>query len=216
MEEKIKSIIIQRVTLQGSIIDIEYASGKTIALPITTGKLDKLVELGNNPNATIENVYEIIDKETPGIKRFFGSDISKLAKVIFSDYLVHRVDNWIYRLNKLFDNIESWLNKDYEIIRSQVQQRPEELLAKYVIPLREVPTLTIIDGRKRVGFVPSALWVIGANGRVNITTNTLNYMLIDFSVGNTRESDWRVVQKSNPLQNKSLSEILLREIINGA
>ena len=131
-----------------------------------------MVALGNNPSAQIDDVYEIIDKEVPGIKVFFGTGIEKVARAIFADYLIARVDNWILRLNNLYANIERWAGSDYQMHKSQVLQRPEELLSKYNIQLRNVPTLTILHCKNRIGFVPSALWVIGANGRVNVTTNS--------------------------------------------
>ena len=45
----VKTIHIVSVTLQGSIIYIEYVSGKSKVIPISTALLDKFKELGSLP-----------------------------------------------------------------------------------------------------------------------------------------------------------------------
>lgn len=108
------------------------------------------------------------------------------------DYIKERITDWASRLTALFDNIQSWSVYDWRIIRSTVIQRNEELMQKYSVKPRELPTLSFLKGKHLVGLVPSALWVIGADGRVNITTNLRQYILIDRRQDNGA-SDWQIV-----------------------
>jgi hypothetical protein len=65
-------------------------------------------------------------------------------------------------------------------------------MRQFGIAPREVPTYTIFKGKHRIAFVPSALWVAGANGRVNITTNVKQHVLVDRADAG-HESKWQLV-----------------------
>ena len=65
-------------------------------------------------------------------------------------------------------------------------------MRKYGVPPREVPTYTVFKDKQRIAFVPSALWVAGANGRVNITTNLKQHVLVDRAESG-HESRWQLV-----------------------
>ena len=107
-----------------------------------------------------------------------------------------RVDDWIRRLNGLFDDIEQWRAGLPEETTSQpgnVTQRLEDPMKDSGVEPRELPTYTILFGKRRISFVPSALWIIGANGRVNITADGKQYMLVDLGGATDQPSNWNVV-----------------------
>lgn len=106
-----------------------------------------------------------------------------------------RIASWIQRLNGLFAQLEVWAqdHPDCEIKRGKITQINESLMQAYGLEPRLVPTLTFfVDKKYRVAFVPSALWVVGANGRVNVTTNFRQYILVDLAL-DEEDPKWVIV-----------------------
>jgi hypothetical protein len=106
-----------------------------------------------------------------------------------------RVTDWIERLNALFDQLDQWSVEipGARIDRSYMDQQIEGLMEQYKVNARKVPTFEIFVGKNRTGFIPSALWIVGANGRVNVTTNYRQYALVDLGGSNGTPSNWRLV-----------------------
>jgi len=110
--------------------------------------------------------------------------------------IIARIDDWIARLNQLFAQVEEWRQRlSYETDGhcGEMLQRNEELMIKFDVPPRQVPVYTVIHKKKRLSFVPKGLWVIGANGRVNITTNKNLYILVDLEGRDGHPSKWVLV-----------------------
>ena len=110
--------------------------------------------------------------------------------------VVERVADWIERLNTLFEMIEAWAEEDGrlpESIRGTIVQRNEPLLDRFHVRPHKLPTLTFLVGRHRLAFVPSALWVVGANGRVNISLNGEMFTLYDMGENHGKSSDWKII-----------------------
>ncbi len=129
-------------------------------------------------------------------------------------YLEGRVSEWISRLNSLYEKVKSWSPSGSRPIEGSQLQRSEELLRNYKVDLREVPTLAILSGNKRVSFVPAGIWTIGADGRVNVTTNNSQFMLVDLRRDRNSDSNWRLVnpaQRVNNIQFDKTSYLRLLE-----
>ena len=114
-----------------------------------------------------------------------------------------RVQDWVKRLNLLYSAVETWAKGDPRLPkgeRGEILQRSEELLDRLGVLRRNLPTLTFLSGKNRIAFTPSALWIVGADGRVNLTINDQSYSLIDTRVGDDQPSDWQLVS-ANARQN---------------
>ena len=117
-----------------------------------------------------------------------------MTDTITKPYVENRISDWTGRLNALFDEVESWVSDSkITIKRSEITQRNEDLMSRFDVAPRMVPTLSLFKDKHRIAFVSSALWVIGADGRVNITTNDCQYILVDMRKDHDTVSDWRVV-----------------------
>lgn len=106
-----------------------------------------------------------------------------------------RVADWIARLERLYAQLDEWVKEmpDTTISRDAVDQVIEPLMKQFKVPAQPIPTYTAFVQKKwRVAFVPSALWIVGANGRVNITTNVRQHILFDLGGRNCAPSDWRL------------------------
>jgi len=84
---------------------------------------------------------------------------------------------------------------------------------KFEIDPDTVPAMAILFGKHRASFVPMGLWVIGSNGRVNITTNKNQYILIDLGGDDDKQSQWMIVNPSKRKQRISLDQNTLAKII---
>lgn len=118
-----------------------------------------------------------------------------MEKKITKENVELRIHEWIVQLNSLFDKIEEWIQAfpDYRVKREQTTQRIEELMQRYGVKPREVPILKILSERQTISFVPSAIWIIGADGRVNITTNRKQYGLVYTRKPRSRIRNWFLV-----------------------
>jgi hypothetical protein len=115
-----------------------------------------------------------------------------------------RVADWVGRLERLYAQLDEWVRgvPDARVERDTMQQVIEPLMERFSVPPRDVPAYTVFVNKKyRVAFVPSAIWIIGANGRVNVTTNVRQHILVDRGGGDGTPSKWHLVgdDPKNPL-----------------
>lgn len=103
-----------------------------------------------------------------------GADVSK-------ERIGRRVEDWLDRLHHLFEQIKAWAaSRDWTIEDGRPVPMREEMMAKFGCPERQQPTLYLYapNGRQ-VWIKPKALWVIGANGRIDIYGPDNVFVLID-------------------------------------
>jgi hypothetical protein len=167
-----------------------------------------LDEIRQMPDSEIERI--IIAGERPCFK---PSEHQRITK----EYVENRITEWVTRLDSLFDQVQEWVvdQSEWMAERSIVRQQEEELMRLHRIPPRQVPFLTLWADKKknRVSLVPSALWIIGADGRVNITTNKRQFILVDRRNGHDGCSDWQILsgdlrRSSAPFNRNALLSIL--------
>lgn len=108
-----------------------------------------------------------------------------------------RIADWIARLDALYDRLEEWREELYpEAVseRGSTLQYQEGLMKDFGVKPRKIPTYVIHRGRRRISFVPRALWVLAANGRVDIiaTYPWRHYTLADIAEGENEAPDWQV------------------------
>ena len=109
--------------------------------------------------------------------------------------IVQRVREWHERLLELYSRIQQWLPRDlgYEIDTSGQTLMNEELMSKYDVEPVNLPTLKIKRNDDIVLlFQPKGLWVIGANGRVDVFGKNSNWLLVDFSEQFSAHTDWKL------------------------
>jgi hypothetical protein len=118
------------------------------------------------------------------------------TEIINKTDIEKRIDEWIKRLNCLFDQIDLWIKSlsNYEGKKSKAFQIQEELMVRFNVKPKEVPCYTIFfQGQKCAIFIPNALWIIGADGRINLTVNEKQYILLDLRSNRTGPSKWNLV-----------------------
>jgi hypothetical protein len=103
---------------------------------------------------------------------------------ISKDHIEQRVDDWEKRIADLYSSIKGWLAPlpSYEVKERQDVKMYEELMQKNEVPERTLTSLDIyFEGRIVAAVKPIGLWIVGANGRVDILLNKGAIMLIDIS-----------------------------------
>lgn len=132
-----------------------------------------------------------------------------------TEYIEQRLQDWHDRLQRLFTEVEEWAPASWQILHGQVVQREEDLMRRYSIAPRELPTLTLLRNTHRVAFVPSALWLVGADGRVNVTVDAKQHILVDRRIRPGEVSDWQIVLHDRRSQMVSFTRDVFLSILGG-
>jgi hypothetical protein len=125
----------------------------------------------------------------------------------------HRIEDWSARLTKLYATIESWASDaDVRIEHGTILQLQEEEMRRARVSPRPVPILTLLKGKKRISFVPSSLWIIGADGRVNVSTNGGQHTLVDMRDNQGEAPDWQIVVRDIRKATRPFTKAVLEDL----
>lgn len=122
---------------------------------------------------------------------------SPLADDLSKEDIQHRVDDWLGRLNALFRKTEQWAaEQGWAVSRADAVPMNEELMRQQGVSPAEQPVLRI-DGPEGgyALFKPKGLWVIGANGRVDLYTSKGAFILVD-KADEFRTPSWQLFRAS--------------------
>lgn len=107
-----------------------------------------------------------------------------IESTVSREHIERRLDDWAYRITNLYSSIKKWLEPIslYETKERNDVIMYEELMQKNDIPKRTLSSLDIYHKGTIVATVkPVGLWIIGANGRVDILLKNGAVMLLDVS-----------------------------------
>jgi len=122
-----------------------------------------------------------------------------LAEVTHED-IEQRIIDWQQRLNALYSSVQSWLpsNMGHVIDTSGSVVMNEELMKRYSMPAINLTTMKIIhEGKEILYFEPRGLWVIGANGRIDVFGKGSTWVLVDVSDRFAPETKWKITEPSD-------------------
>jgi hypothetical protein len=123
-------------------------------------------------------------------------------------HVLARLRDWQARVHALYDDVQREVGDGYFYDRSGKVTPDEEPVQRVDVKPHEVPSLDVLtvqqDGRSVAVFRPHHLWMIGANGRVDVMVGPRSggrrlYMLIDHSLPLRGKADWRIVRPSDRL-----------------
>jgi hypothetical protein len=118
-----------------------------------------------------------------------------------------RVRNWLRRLVNLQTTMQGWLPAGMQIVARPPTKMHEDLMIKFGVPPADMPTFEVHAGANRIMRVqPKGLWIIGANGRVDLITPTASYILVDKSDRLSGASDWHYYTSANRRQSTRLDD----------
>ena len=119
-----------------------------------------------------------------------GSDLSR-------DDVQHRVDDWLGRLEALFQRTEEWGRaQGWDVSRIGATPMDEDLMRRHALSPAEQPVLRLEGPHGAYAlFKPKGLWVIGVNGRVDLYTPKGAFILVD-QADAFRAPAWRLFRAS--------------------
>jgi hypothetical protein len=100
---------------------------------------------------------------------------------ITADYVRKCVDDWLQRLNDLFNKVKDWAAANGWAAEDGAPiPMYEEMMERFGVPEHKQPTLSVRSATgQQIWIKPKGLWVIGANGRVDIYSPKGAYTLVD-------------------------------------
>jgi hypothetical protein len=130
-----------------------------------------------------------------------------------------RAKDWIERLGDLRTRMADWVKETPEFAPLQLVDLPslpmsEELMRRFAVPSEKMPAFELRAGSKRVmRFQPKGLWIIGANGRVDLTTKSAARILVDKSEPLARPSVWQMYDSRNRASSVPLTAETFKEFV---
>ncbi|NQV18002.1 MAG: hypothetical protein HQ534_05605 [Armatimonadetes bacterium] len=115
---------------------------------------------------------------------------NNLSKILVQKEVTY----WIKRVYNLYTVIQEWLidKPEYKLVVGRPIMMFEELMQLYGIKPQEVNTADLFkDNYLLLTFKPKGLWIIGANGRIDIISRKGNYILVDYS-NKFQNSRWHI------------------------
>ena len=130
-----------------------------------------------------------------------------------TDHVRRRVDDWEERLNDLYATIESWLPDGWTARMGPPVLMHAELMREFQVAPRQLPTLELADeSGQSARLEPRGLWIVGANGRVDLKHDDHHYFIVD-RAENFERPDWQAVRADRRRDRSKVSCEWLRQIL---
>ncbi|MDM8555895.1 hypothetical protein QUF75_14275 [Desulfococcaceae bacterium HSG7] len=114
-------------------------------------------------------------------------------------YIESRVNDWVNRIEDLYSTVKKALSDSEGIECKSVKHMMmhEGLMRNFGVLPKKIPILDLYKNKNLIAsFKPVGLWVIGANGRIDILTKSGSFIVVDVAEqGN--ESEWKVFTPNN-------------------
>lgn len=92
------------------------------------------------------------------------------------------VQDWKNRLSALFIEISDWAEKNgWHVNDGGTVRMHEEPMQRLDVPATDQPTLRLDHEQSYALFKPKGLWVIGANGRIDLYTSKGTFIIVDLA-----------------------------------
>ena len=130
-----------------------------------------------------------------------------------AQHVLRRVDDWESRVKRLYSVVGAWLPEGWTARGGAPVRMHEEMMRRFDVAERQMPTLVLANGSgKSAVLEPRWLWIIGANGRVDMKSGPRHYLIVD-AAGNFEASQWLAASMDRRLDRVSLSQSWLRQAL---
>lgn len=140
----------------------------------------------------------------------------KSTPIVDQDLIRRRIEDWQNRTDNLYSEIEDWIKDapNYSFRLGNSLEFYEELMQKFDVPPYTLKSADIFkDEILAVSIKPKGLWVIGANGRLDLLTDGVRYFLLDFAQA-FEEPNWTVVSSNRRTDRKKFDKDFLLGILD--
>lgn len=137
-------------------------------------------------------------------------------QTIDKSHIEKRLDDWKQRIESLYKHIDEWLDT-YPRYRFEVSSPvtlDEEMMHKLDVEKIQLPTANIFkDNNLLASLKPKGLWVIGANGRVDLISKSKPISLLDVSE-QFQSSEWQIAYSKNRQKRLPLNKSNFLKVLN--
>ena len=107
-------------------------------------------------------------------------------------HIERRIDDWERRIENLYTDVRSWLPSGWKAsVGAQITLR-DDLMDRFNVPGRALPVLDLdYCGSNKGKLEPRGLWIVGANGRVDLIVPPRHFILID-RAENFEDPQWTI------------------------
>ncbi|MCP4109645.1 MAG: hypothetical protein GY749_29680 [Desulfobacteraceae bacterium] len=131
-------------------------------------------------------------------------------------FIEGKVKDWKQRLDSLYSLVEKSLTgmQNVECRQTKHMTMYEELMQKFEISPEKIPILDVYKDKNVIAtFKPVGLWVIGANGRIDILTKSGAFILVD-KAENGENSEWKVFSPKNRKKEEDFDPVFITELVS--
>ena len=129
------------------------------------------------------------------------------------EHVARRVDDWVDRINALYDQIEAWLPPGWTADRAGKISMQEPLMQKFNIRPRDLPVLRLsFHGSPAAHIEPEDLWIVGTNGRLVLVNRGEHYIIID-RAENFEPPQWHIAPLADRSKGQKLGPDTLRSVL---
>lgn len=124
-----------------------------------------------------------------------------------------RVADWKNRLTDLFSQVQDWaLKSGWQVDDSGTVRMREELMVKFGVPATTQPTLRLDSSQGYILFKPKGLWVVGANGRIDLYTSKGTFIIVDLSE-RFDPPNWKIFRATDRLDGDQFTPEMLGSLV---
>ena len=128
-------------------------------------------------------------------------------------HVLRRLADWSSRIDDLYNNVLSWLDDGWTSAIVRTVPMDEPLMQRFDVAAAHLPVLRLASAdRPDAVFEPRGLWIIGINGRIDLTRSVDHYIITDQSE-NFAAPDWQIASILNRRQWNPFNQARLNEIL---
>ncbi len=129
-------------------------------------------------------------------------------------HINRRVNDWEERVENLYTKIGEWLPDGWTAQEGETVCMHEEMMRRFNVAARQIPTLLLVNGSgNSARLEPRGLWIIGANGRIDMKFGSSHYLIVDVA-GSFETPDWQVANAEQRLDRVDLTESWLKQALS--
>ena len=128
-------------------------------------------------------------------------------------YVERRLQDWRARLDRLYADIATWLPPDWSMAEGGRVSIHEDLMLRHDVAPQTLPSKTLKRAGMPAGRIqPRGLWIIGANGRVDIILPAAHYIVVD-RAESFETSNWQIAPIMARREERRLTRDVMAQIL---
>ena len=119
-------------------------------------------------------------------------ELTEFEDKIDRAHVEKRVEDWEKRVQDLYAMVSSWLPDGWSSEEVGAATFDDRLMQLFAIKARRIPILALKrHGQPEARLEPRELWIIGANGRVDLISAKTHFVIMDHAE-NFEMPDWQI------------------------